>query len=56
MTAKLFRKEFYGMQSQKYVEETFGSLQKFLTAFFNGKKLSQKEAEELRNYINQFEE
>lgn len=56
VTAKLSREEFYGMQSQKYVEETFGSLPKFLTAFFNGKKLSQKEAEELRNYIDQFKE
>lgn len=56
VTAKLSKEEFYGMQSQKYVEETFGSLPEFLTAFFNGRKLSRKEAEELRNYINHFEE
>ncbi len=56
ITSKLSREEFYGMQSQKYVEQTFGSLPKFLTAFFNGRKLSQTEAEELRKYIDQFEE
>lgn len=56
VTAKLSKEAFYGIQSQKYVEETFGSLPKFLTAFFNGRKLSRKEAEELRSYINHFEE
>ena len=56
VTSKLTREEFYGLQSQKYVEETFGSLPKFLTAFFNGRKISSKEAEELRNYIDRFKE
>ena len=56
VTAKLSKDEFYGLQSQKYVEETFGSLPKFLTAFFQGKKLSAKEAQELRSYIDHFEE
>ena len=40
VTSKISRDEFYGLQSQKYVEETFGSLPQFLTAFFQGKKLS----------------
>lgn len=56
VTSKISRDEFYGRQSQLYVEETFGSLPGFLTAFFQGRKLSRKEAEELRNYIDRFEE
>jgi len=56
VTSKISRDEFYGLQSQKYVEETFGSLPKFLTAFFQGKKLSANEAAELREYIDKFTE
>lgn len=56
VTSKLSKDEFYGMQSQIYVEETFGSLPKFLTAFFNGRKLSQTEAAELKKYIDNFKE
>lgn len=56
VTSKISRDEFYGKQSQLYVEETFGSLPGFLTAFFQGRKLSRKEANELRDYINRFEE
>ncbi len=50
------REEFYGRQSRRYVEETFGSLPCFLTAFFQGKKLTPGEARELRDYIDRFEE
>lgn len=56
VTARLSRDEFYGNQSKVYVEETFGSLPKFLTAFFQGRKISQEEAEELRAYIEHFKE
>lgn len=56
VTSKITREEFYGRQSQTYVEETFGSLPKFLTAFFLGRKLSKREADELRAYIDDFEE
>ena len=56
VTSRISREQFYGMQSQKYVEETFGSLPQFLTAFFQGKKLSAKEAGELRAYIDKFTE
>lgn len=56
VTSKITKEAFFGMQSKLYVEETFGTLPKFLTAFFNGRKLSAKEAEELRNYIDKFEE
>ena len=50
------REEFYGRQSRKYVEETFGSLPRFLTAFFCDRKLSAEEAKALREYIDRFEE
>lgn len=56
VTSKITREEFYGRQSQTYVEETFGSLPNFLTAFFLGRKLSKREADELRAYIDDFEE
>jgi predicted transcriptional regulator len=55
ITSKLSKEEFYGRQSRAYVEETFGSLPQFLTAFFNGKKLSPQEADELKKYIDNFE-
>lgn len=48
------REVFYGRQSQKYVDETFGgSLPKFIAAFFGGKKLSDKQANELVQLINE---
>lgn len=56
VTSKISREEFYGIQSRKYVEDTFGSLPKFLTAFFNGRELTEKEVRELKNYIDQFDE
>lgn len=56
VTVLIPREEFYGRQSRKYVEETFGSLPCFLTAFFRGKKLSAEEAKTLREYIDHFEE
>ncbi len=56
VSSLISREEFYGKQSRLYVEETFGSLPRFLTAFFQGRKLSQREAEELRSYIDHFEE
>lgn len=56
VTSRLSREEFYGHQSQVYVKETFGSLPKFLTAFFQGRKISKEEAEELMNYIDHFKE
>ena len=56
VTSKMSREQFYGLQSQKYVEETFGSLPQFLTAFFQGKKRSRKEAMDLWEYIDKFTE
>lgn len=54
VSAKLSREEFYGMQSRKYVEDVFaGSLPRFLTAFCGDRKLSQKEIEEMRKFIEE---
>ena len=46
------REEFYALQSEKFVEETFdGSLPAFLAAFGSRKKLSEKEIDELERLI-----
>ncbi len=50
----LTREEFYALQSEKFVEETFsGSLPAFLAAFTTRKKLSEKEIAELQALIDQ---
>ena len=54
VSAVLTREEFYGRQSRKYVEDVFeGSLPRFLTAFCGGKKLSAREVEEMRKFIDE---
>ena len=51
------KEEFFSLQSERFVEETFqGSLPAFLAAFTRGKKLSEKEVLELRRMIDEFEE
>jgi len=53
----LTRNEFYGGQSRKYVENTFGgSLPKFIASFIGGMGLSEKQADELVQLINQHKE
>ena len=48
------KKEFEGLQSEQFVEETFkGSLPAFLTAFHSRKKLSDKEIDEIQKLIDQ---
>ena len=50
------REEFYAMQSERFVEETFsGSLPSFLAAFTRRRSLSAAEIEEIRNMIDGFE-
>ncbi len=50
------KEEFYGRQSEEYVEKSFGgSLPGFLTAFTSRKKLSKKEIEEIRKLIDDME-
>lgn len=54
VSAKLSREEFYGIQSRKYVEDVFaGSLPRFLTAFCGGRKLSQKDIDEMKKFIDE---
>lgn len=46
------REEYYARHSEQYVRETFGgSLPAFLTAFSAGKRLSEKEIDELQQLI-----
>jgi len=53
VTVIMTRNEFYGGQSRRYVEDTFGgSLPQFITSFMGGDKLSDKQAEELIHLIN----
>lgn len=49
--------ELSARQSRRFVEDTFGgSLPKFLTAFIGGKKLSSRQAEELKKLIDGYKE
>ena len=51
------REDFYSLQSEIFVEETFeGSLPMFLTAFTKRNKLSAKEIEEIKNLIDNYKE
>ncbi len=57
VSALLTRDEFYARQSRRYVEDTFGgSLPRFITAFFSGGKLSDRQAEELTRLIDEHKE
>ena len=48
------KQDFYAVQSEKFVDETFsGSLPAFLAAFTTRKKLSDAEINELQELINQ---
>lgn len=55
VVSSLIKKDdFYAKQSRRFVEDTFGgSLPKFLTAFIGGKKLSNRQAEELKKLIDE---
>jgi len=47
------KEQFISCQSKNYVEEAFGgSLPKFITSFFGGKKLTQEQANELIQLID----
>ena len=57
VTARLSRDEFYALRSRKFVEESFGgSLPAFIAAFTSGKRLSEEEAEKIRQMIDAAEE
>ncbi len=54
VTSCVSRQEFYAVQSEKFVEETFaGSLPAFLAAFGSRKPLSQKDIDELQKLIDE---
>lgn len=54
VTSRISRDEYYAMQSEQFVEETFqGSLPGFLAAFTKRKKLSEQEISALEALIEQ---
>jgi predicted transcriptional regulator len=57
VTSLVSREEFYAMQSERFVEETFsGSLPSFLAAFTRRRNLSLAEIAEIRSLIDSFQE
>ncbi len=47
------KQEFFALQSEQFVEETFdGSLPQFLAAFTTRKKLSEKDIDQLQRFID----
>ena len=54
VTSLISRQDFYAVQSEKFVEETFsGSLPAFLAAFTTRKNLSEEEIADLQALIDQ---
>jgi predicted transcriptional regulator len=57
VTAVLTRDEFYAGQSVKYVDDTYdGSLPRFIASFVSGRKLTDKQAEEIKHLIDEYRE
>ncbi|MDR0936289.1 MAG: BlaI/MecI/CopY family transcriptional regulator [Oscillospiraceae bacterium] len=57
VTALMTRDEFYAGQSVKYVDDTYGgSLPKFIAAFVNGRKLTERQADEIQRLIDNYRE
>ena len=57
VTSLISKNEFYSVQSEKFVDETFGgSLPAFLAAFTARKTLTREEVDELRRMVADFEE
>ena len=55
VTSQISRSDFYAMQSEQVVEESFdGSLPAFLAAFTRRRKLSDKEIAEIRALIDSY--
>ncbi len=54
VTSLISKNDFYALQSQQFVEETFqGSLPAFVAAFGRSKKLSSSEIDQLQEMIDQ---
>lgn len=57
VTSLISREEFYALQSERFVEETFrGSLPAFLAAFTAKKKLTAEEVALLRRMVDEYRE
>lgn len=57
VTSRISREEFYSVQSEKFVRDTFaGSLPAFLTAFTKRKNLTPEEVAHLRRMVEEYEE
>ena len=57
VTSLISKQDFFSMQSEKFVDETFGgSLPAFVAAFTKRKKLSKEEIEALKKMVSDFEE
>lgn len=57
VSSVISREEFYAMQSEKFVEETFdGSLPAFFAAFTKRKNLTAQEVAEIRRMIDSYGE
>ncbi|MBQ8836078.1 MAG: BlaI/MecI/CopY family transcriptional regulator [Clostridia bacterium] len=57
VTSLISRDEFYSMQSERFVDETFdGSLPAFLAAFTKRKNLTKEEVAQLRRMVAEYEE
>lgn len=56
VTALISREDYYAMQSERFVDETFeGSLPAFIAAFTKRKNLSAQEVAEIRSMIDAYE-
>lgn len=57
VTSRISKGEFYAIQSEQFVDETFeGSLPAFIAAFTTRKKPTARELAEIRRMIEAFEE
>ena len=57
VTSVISKSDFYSVQSEKFVDETFGgSLPAFLAAFTARKSLTREEVDELRRMVADFKE
>ena len=57
VTSLISRQEFYALQSEKFVDDTFdGSLPAFLAAFTSRKSLTAEEVAQLRRLVEQYGE
>ena len=55
VTSVLSREDYYSRKSEQFVKETFhGSLPSFIAAFASGKKLTEREVDEIQDMIDKF--